>query len=67
MVKVKGISYKVHPDFFNQILEPKRKYYEKKLNVSISQNKLTELLAREMKFNPTKIRPIKIPKRRFRL
>ena len=69
MRKIKGISYKVHPDFFNNYLEPNRRLFEKKFNTSISQVKTTELLVNKMKYD---IKNIKVntnkmlPKRRRR-
>ena len=63
MKKVKGISYKVHPDFFNNYLEPNRKVFEKKFNTSISQVKLTELLMKKMVLETNKF----LPKRRRKL
>lgn len=43
---IKGVSIKVHPSFFNNVFERKRKSLEKKLNVSLSQMKFTEYLAK---------------------
>jgi hypothetical protein len=43
-VKVKGVTIKVHPAFFNK-LENERKRIEKRSGVSLSQVKLTEALS----------------------
>lgn len=67
MRKVKGISYKVHPDFFNNYLEPNRKIFEKRFNSPISQVKLTELLVHKMNYDIGKIKMnanLMLPKRR---
>ena len=49
--KIKGISIKVHPLFFNTMFEPKRKNYEQKFKVSISQIKVSEMMAKEFLAN----------------
>lgn len=63
MKKPKGISYKVHPDFFNLYLEPNRKMFEMKFKVPISQVKTTELLINKIKQEMNK----QLPKKRSRL
>lgn len=70
MRKIKGISYKVHPDFFNNYLEPNRKIFEKRFNTSISQVKTTELLVNKMKYDINNLKRSAnraLPKRRRRL
>jgi hypothetical protein len=50
---IKGVSIKVHPAFFDNIFERKRKRIQKKLHISnLSQMKFTEYLVK----NNAKIR-----------
>lgn len=49
MVKIKGVHICVHPSFFDGWFEPKRKMYEQKLGVPMSQVKFTELMAKNFK------------------
>jgi len=44
-MKCKGITIRVHPNFFNNFLEKERKRLEKIKKVPITQIKLTEILA----------------------
>ena len=60
-----GVAVKVHPLFFNNIFEKKRKSVQRKLNISnLSQMKFTEYLAKnnaEFKLKiPKKIKPRKL-------
>ena len=43
--KVKGVHVIIHPNFFDNIFEPKRRETEKRLNKPISQMEFTNLLA----------------------
>lgn len=54
MRKVKGISYKVHPDFFNLYLEPQRRQFEIKFKQPIGQVKTTELILKEIRLSTNK-------------
>ena len=49
--KIKGICIKVHPLFFDTLFEPKRKNYEQKFKVNMSQIKVSELMAKEFLAN----------------
>ncbi len=60
----------MHPDFFNNYLEPNRKIFEKKFNTSISQVKTTELLINKMNFDINNIKRNSnrlLPRKRRRL
>jgi hypothetical protein len=43
--KIKAVSVKMHPNFFNNWFEPNRRKYERKLGRSISQVKFTGMVA----------------------
>jgi hypothetical protein len=56
--QIHGVSIKVHPSFFDNVFEKKRKKLQKRLNISnLSQMKFTEYLAK----NGARI---KIPKKK---
>lgn len=44
--KIKGVCIKVHPEFFN-MFETKRRNYENKFKVTLSQIKTSELMTKE--------------------
>ena len=53
MAKVKGVCIRVHPNFFN-LFESKRKNYESRFKVNISQVQTSELISKELikRMNP---------------
>jgi hypothetical protein len=66
----KGVSIKVHPLFFDNVFERKRKKLEKKFKISLSQVKFTEYLAKngvrmKIKKPNNKFTPKELKKRRF--
>ena len=56
MVKNRGVRILVHEDFFYNWFEPKRKSFELKLGVPISQVKFTQIMAK--KFRLPKQKPM---------
>jgi len=44
--KIKGVSTKIHPTFFDNQFEKTRKILEKQLKTTLSQMKFTEYLAK---------------------
>lgn len=47
--KIRGVSIKVHPLFFDNVFEKGRKQLENRLKVKVSQIKYSEYMAKNMK------------------